>query len=172
MAFLILTRAGFDDLLPRLADAGAGAVLHLNAGIASDAELAQLRAAGTALRLLVPPVAVNDHAALERAMAAADGNGGTLWVERALAGPPPPATESADALPRRLARSAGAIARSALRSLRDPGAQRQLMLLPYLGFGNAGALWLKGRVLDEPSFRIQTSADSRWSNLLALVRRL
>jgi phosphatidate phosphatase APP1 len=44
--------------------------------------------------------------------------------------------------------------------------------LPYLGFGNAGALWLKGRVLDEPSFRIQTSADSRWSNLLALVQRL
>lgn len=49
---------------------------------------------------------------------------------------------------------------------------RRLMLLPYLGFGNAGKLWVKGRVLDERSFREQSAQDSRWSNFVALYQRL
>ncbi|WP_147373848.1 App1 family protein [Massilia cavernae] len=63
-------------------------------------------------------------------------------------------------------------ASAALRRLRAPGTGRSLMALPYLGFGNAGKLWIKGRVLDEPGFREQTSEDSRWRNMLALYQRL
>jgi phosphatidate phosphatase APP1 len=46
------------------------------------------------------------------------------------------------------------------------------MVMPYLGFGNAGKLWVKGRVLDERGFREQSPQDSRWSNLVALYQRL
>jgi phosphatidate phosphatase APP1 len=73
---------------------------------------------------------------------------------------------------RRLAQTAGVYASLALRRLGNRGAGRRLMLVPYLGFGNAGKMWLKGRVLDEPSFPEQTPLDSRWSNFVALYQRL
>ncbi|OON64726.1 hypothetical protein B0920_10790 [Massilia sp. KIM] len=73
---------------------------------------------------------------------------------------------------RRLARGAGLFAGQALRRLRGLAGGGQPMLLPYLGFGNAGKLWIKGRVLDEQAFRDQTPTDSGWHNLIALYRRL
>jgi phosphatidate phosphatase APP1 len=51
-------------------------------------------------------------------------------------------------------------------------ARRQLMLLPYLGYGNASTIWLRGRVLDERLFREQAPGDSGWRNAAALYRRL
>ena len=44
MPFLILTRAGFDDLVARIEQTGA--VLLLTPGIASETELTRLRASG------------------------------------------------------------------------------------------------------------------------------
>jgi phosphatidate phosphatase APP1 len=46
------------------------------------------------------------------------------------------------------------------------------MLLPYLGYGGAGGIWLKGRVLQERAFASQGAHDSGWRNLAALYRRL
>jgi phosphatidate phosphatase APP1 len=175
MPFLILTRAGFDDIAAQLAPARAA--LILNPGIATDAELDRLRRAGATVEVLsftADPQRPDDIAQALRAQ------GGTVWIERAPAPPVavPPAPNAAaapldhQALHRRLARGAGLFAKSALRHLRNPQARRQLMILPYLGFGNAGKLWVKGRVLDEPTFKTQSGDDSRWSNLLALYRRL
>lgn len=179
MPFLILTRAGLDDLLSRVDPSGAA--LHLRAGIASADELALLRDAGATIELLESQA---DASALEDAVRASIGGDDPLWVERAAdadepAGaqierddPAPHRERSEDGLRRRLAKGAGAFASAALRRLRDDGGGRQLMLVPYLGFGNADKIWVKGRVLDEHGFREQSGDDSRWSNLVALYRRL
>jgi phosphatidate phosphatase APP1 len=170
MPFLIVTRAGFDDIVPRVQPLGA--VFYLAAGIASDAEIAQLRAAGSV-------VEVHTAEQLRQQMQPESADGSSVWIERArlpaasaaLALPASEVAPDPRALRRRLAKGASMFAKSALRRLRDPGS-RQFMLVPYVGFGNGGKLWIKGRVLDEPSFRVQASTDSRWSNLFALYERL
>lgn len=171
MAFLILTRAGFDDLVARVAPAGA--VFHLNPGVASGAEIARLREAGSTVHVLAPAADPLEAHEVEYAWRSAGAEGGTVWVERGIPARADAAQDSShEALHHRLARSAGVFAGAALRRLRNPGAGRGLMLLPYHGFGNAGKLWVKGRVLDEHVFREQTLEDSRWSNLMALYQRL
>ncbi|WP_020652146.1 App1 family protein [Massilia niastensis] len=175
--FLILTRAGFEDLLPRVDRAGA--VFYLNPGVASDAELASLRDEGAALQVLATPVDPATPDDMDDVLAASGHP--SVWIERvrpaglpavparANAARPAPA---APGLRQRLARGAGALAGLALNRLRTPGSGRQLMVLPYLGFGNPHKLWVRGRVLDEASFREQGSQDSGWMNLVALYRRL
>ena len=180
MPFLILTRAGFDDIVARVAPAGA--VFHLNPGVATEEEMARLRDAGTAVHVLAPAADPRKAQEVDYALQMALAAGETVWVERgpAKAAPATPVKERASAaearehqaLHQRLARTAGVFAKSALRTLRKGGAGGHLMVVPYLGFGNAGKLWIKGRVLDEPIFKVQASADSRWSNLLALYQRL
>jgi phosphatidate phosphatase APP1 len=152
MPFLIVTRAGFDDIVARVDPAGAQ--FQLSAGIASDAELARLRQAGAVVE--VAPGAGQQ----------ADADG-VVWAEQR-----PAALATAGAPRRRLAKGAGLFARGALQRLRTPPARRQLMVLPYFGFGNAQRIWVKGRVLDDHDFREQSGADSPWSNMVALYRRL
>ncbi|MEJ7805228.1 MAG: hypothetical protein WKG03_04830, partial [Telluria sp.] len=164
MPFLILTRAGFDDLVASVAPSGA--VFHINPGVATDEELARLRDAGTAVHILAPRADPHKPQHVEHALQGAAGDGATVWIERTTAkaksagqGAPPAADAAEEALHRRLVRSAGGLARSALRRLRHAGTRRQPMIVPYLGFGNAGKLWVKGRVLDEPTFKVQTGDD-------------
>jgi len=71
-------------------------------------------------------------------------------------------------LQRYFALAAGRLKRAARLGL----AERQVMLLPYLGYGNAQRLWLRGRVLAERAFAEQHPADSSWRNAAALYRRL
>ena len=163
MPFLILTRAGFDDIASRVAPAGA--VFHLNPGVASEAEIARLRDAGSAVHVLASALDPQASDQLEHALRSAGLEGEVVWIERAL-------SEAKPASPAIVAETAGVFVRAALRRLRTPGAGRQLMAVPYLGFGNAGKMWVKGRVLDEHSFREQAGDDSHWSNLVALYRRL
>ena len=181
MPFLILTRSGFDDLVASVAPTGAA--FHINPGVASEDELARLRSGGAQVHVLSALVAADDAGAVERALQAAARDGAPVWLERGNAAAPPPApaigrvpptqaaAEQHQALHHRLARTAGAVARAALRTLTDAGA-RQPMIVPYIGFGNPHKLWVKGRVLDESLFREQNSDDSRWSNFVALYQRL
>ena len=134
MPFLILTRKGFDDIVPRVELAGA--VFHLNPGVASDAEVARLRDAGTIVHVLESTV---DSQVV--------GDGETVWIERVLpesmpAIPASAASRQPAALHGRLASTAAMLANSALRRIRNPGTGRQLMLMPCFGFGNAGKLWV------------------------------
>ncbi|MCC6069997.1 App1 family protein [Massilia sp. GCM10020059] len=180
MPFLILTRSGFDDVVANVDTPGAAFLV--NPGVASDDEIAQLRAAGAAVQVLPSTVDPYDSAGVEAALQAAAREGEPVWLERGTAAPPAapaaarePTSQAEDdqheALHHRLVKTAGAVARAALRSLGSPGG-RQPMAVPYIGFGNSGKLWVKGRVLDESIFREQTGEDSRWSNLVALYQRL
>jgi phosphatidate phosphatase APP1 len=185
MPFLVFSRSGFDDVLARI-DEG-GAVLYLNPGVATGADIARLRERGVALHVLPrtfdPQVPGDVEEATRTAARATGRERAGLWIEHgatvpqadaeaARLDPGPAVAQEAPALHRRLARTAGQFASGALRRLRDEGAGRQLMVLPYHGFGNAQRIWVKGRVLDEYSYREQSEHDSGWSNLVALYRRL
>lgn len=182
MPFLVLTRAGFDDIAARV-DLGR-ASLFLNPGLLSEADIARLRETGTAVHVMATPVDPARPQEVQQALLLTRNARGSVWVER---GAPLAATaanatdrlQPADAplmpsmpLGRRLARSAGAFAGAALRRLRAPEHGRRLMAVPYLGFGNAGRIWLKGRLLDEADFREQSDLDTGWQNLVALYQRL
>jgi len=175
-AFLILTRAGFADIGARIHPAGAA--LYLNPGLASESEIAQLQAAGAEVSVLPQALPFELAGQFEQVLVAAGLPAGRLWIEHPAREPasaePAPlrADEEPPTLPERLARGAGQLAAGALRRLRKVGSDRPLLVLPYLGFGNANKLWIKGRVLDEASFREQTGQDSSWSNLVALYHRL
>jgi phosphatidate phosphatase APP1 len=176
-AFLILTRAGFADVEARVAPAGAA--FYLNPGVAQAPEIARLAAAGARVQVLPQPLPPGLSGQFEAALQAAGLDAGRLWIEHPdpqLQPAPLPIQDAvepdAPALHERLASAAGELALGALRRLRQVGSERPLLVLPYLGFGNAQKLWIKGRVLDEASFREQTGQDSSWSNLVALYRRL
>ena len=169
MPFLILTRPGFDDIVPRVTLAGAQ--FELNPGIATDDELVRLRAAGAHVQVLDEPAPLPeiDNAA-----------GAITWVEQGRAyqsatrRAPPSAAQGAahQWLHRRFARNAGVFASAALRSWRQRAPGQHLMVVPYIGFGNGNKVWVQGRVLDEDAYREQSHTDSPWSNLVALYRRL
>jgi phosphatidate phosphatase APP1 len=176
-AFLILTRAGFADVTARVAPAGA--TFYLNPGVAQAPEIARLAAAGASVQVLPQLLPAGLSGRFEAALQAAGLAAGRLWIEHPHPQPEPAplavqdAVEpDAPALHERLASAAGQFALGALRRLRQVGSERPLLVLPYLGFGNAQKLWIKGRVLDEASFREQTGQDSSWSNLVALYHRL
>ncbi|QOY96268.1 DUF2183 domain-containing protein [Massilia sp. UMI-21] len=188
MPFLVLTRAGFDDIAARV-DLGKAA-LFLNPGLLSEADIASLRETGASVHVMATPVDPRQPGQIRQTLQALQATRdplGNVWVERGAARSATAATAATAAdtlrpasapttpampLGRRLARSAGALASLAWRRLRAPERGRRLMAAPYLGFGNAGRIWLKGRLLDEADFREQSGADSGWQNLLALYQRL
>jgi phosphatidate phosphatase APP1 len=53
------------------------------------------------------------------------------------------------------------------RRWRDP-----LIILPYLGYGTAQKLAVRGRVLEDEGFLPTADADSRWRNLVRFYKRL
>ncbi|MFC5478496.1 App1 family protein [Massilia suwonensis] len=176
-AFLILTREGFEDVIQR---AGSGATLFLNPDVATPGEIARVLETGAAVQVLpaaLPPALSGEF---ERTLQGLGLSARQLWIEHPadVATAPPLAAEPVQEQPsfhERFASAAGQFATRAARTLhrlRQAGSDRPLLVLPYLGFGNANKLWIKGRVLDEASFREQTGQDSGWSNLVALYRRL
>jgi len=179
MRFLVLTRAGFDDIAQRV-DLGKASLL-LNPGLLDEDEIARLRETGAAVQVMATVVDPGNPRELQQALGLAREDGGSVWVEHEAPPASAPTTQlqaattpltSTTPLSRRLARTAGQLASGAIRRLRAPERGRALMAVPYLGFGNAQRIWLKGRLLDEIAFREQSVADSGWANLVALYQRL
>jgi len=180
LPFLVLSRAGFDDIAARV-DLGK-ASLFLNPGLLTETEIARLRERGTAVHVMATTVDPGKAQDVQQALLLTRNEAGGIWVERSAPRSVAAATDQlrpldtgvvpATPLRRRLAHGAGALASAALARLRTSGRGRRLMVLPYLGFGNTGRVWIKGRLLDEADFREQDSADSGWQNLVALYRRL
>ena len=165
MAFLILTATGLQAFL-ELGPGATGPVV-LNPAVATDAILAQLRDAGLTVQVLQHPVDPLDDDEVAAALREAERGGAIVWVER---GPAPVALAApARALRRRLGSTAGAAWRFVGRQF---GGTQHLMIVPYIGFGNAGMVSVRGRVLDELGFRAHSLQDSAWRNVATLYRRL
>jgi phosphatidate phosphatase APP1 len=47
-----------------------------------------------------------------------------------------------------------------------------IIILPYLGYGTAHKVVIRGRVLEDEGFRPAADADSRWRNLIRFYKRL
>jgi phosphatidate phosphatase APP1 len=47
-----------------------------------------------------------------------------------------------------------------------------IIVLPYLGYGTAQKVVIRGRVLEDEGFRPSADADSRWRNLIRFYKRL
>ncbi|MDB5961724.1 MAG: hypothetical protein JWP59_3018, partial [Massilia sp.] len=108
----------------------------------------------------------------------------TLWIEAPPAPRPGDTAPASDTSPvnhkslvnrtpqRRFSTTFGMLAGAARHAATYGLTRRPLMLLPYLGYGSAGALTVRGRVLQERAFSPQQAGDSGWRNLAALYRRL
>ncbi len=168
MPFLILSRRGLADLQ------AAGPIrdgLWLNPGVLSNDEIAQLRHEGVTLNLLPQPV--DPHSAAQREAAARGlAGGGTLWVEHAPddAATMHPALQKA----RDIAQDgAASLVRAAARRMRRHAAgDGAAIIVPYMGYGTADCLTLRGRVLKDEGFQPPDPAHSGLRNLVELYKRL
>lgn len=52
------------------------------------------------------------------------------------------------------------------------GGYDEVMILPYIGFGNKKSIYLKGRVLEDKKIKTAESSDSIWENLRASYKRM
>ncbi|MES2534804.1 MAG: phosphatase domain-containing protein [Pseudomonadota bacterium] len=179
MTFLILTRASFEDLdtrgaLPR-------SLLYVNPGVLAPAEISALRAQGADLRVL--PEAVDPQASEEVSAAIRlieSESPAPVWVtqesSRSQAGQPtttPAAGPVTDQTHRVLASHAGRLAAWAFRQIRQRAlSDTPLLIIPYLGYGNAHRISLRGRVLLDEGFAQQGPEDSGWRNLVEFYKRL
>lgn len=173
MSFLILTRAGLRDFLGH--PPGVDAVVYLNPDAAAEGEMERLRAAGVQVTLLTRPIDPTDEDDIAAALREASGEGAVVWLERSAPSQPlAQAPAAANRVPaRRLGGAAGKVAGDAWRFIgRQLRGGPSLMIIPYIGYGNATMLSVRGRVLDEHAFRPQGLEDSGWRNLAALYQRL
>lgn len=178
MPFLILTRAGFEDLKPRTGFHDTS--LYVNPALLSPQEISWLQDAGTEVRIL--PSAVDPYSAREvqQAVRFAEEHGGSpVWVEHV--SPSAPSSRRDDAgtglmhkvLHHEVAKKAGGLAGFALRhARRRVFSKKSLLIIPYLGYGNPYRLAVRGRILADGGFHPQSPEDSGWRNLVELYKRL
>jgi phosphatidate phosphatase APP1 len=185
MPFLILTRAGFEDLRQKfeLPDT----LLYLNPGLLSPEEISSLQDAGAEVHVF--PSKIDPQAAYE-VQAAVRSIGkhaaGPVWVEHAS-----PVMSEVDrdvpmqeqdiaqadrvheARHHKLAKKAGKLAWRALRYAKKRAlSDKPMLIIPYLGYGNAQRLAVRGRVLLDEGFNPSSPDDSGWRNLIEMYKRL
>lgn len=170
MPFLILSRQGLADLQT------AGPIrdtLWLNPGLLSDTEMAQLRSVGVTLNVL--PQRIDPASAAQRdAVANSLAGSATLWVEHAAA------DAAASTFRRTLQKAqhiaqdrAGKLARVAARRIRRYATGDGVaIIVPYMSYGSADCLTLRGRVLKDEGFQPPDSSHSGLRNLVELYKRL
>ncbi|QYF94205.1 DUF2183 domain-containing protein [Massilia sp. PAMC28688] len=172
MAFLVLTHAGLQALL---ADPlTAGTTIYVNPALADADALARLEAAGATVSMLGQAVNPEDDAEVAAALQALPAPAGVVWLER---GRPAARPAAAPAVPMEdtqdyrdnIRSAAGRAWRFIGKSL---GRERSLMIVPYMGYGNATTLHVRGRVLNENPFAEQGKQDSAWRNFAAFYQRL
>ncbi|MDB5758258.1 MAG: hypothetical protein JWM30_1547 [Burkholderia sp.] len=170
MPFLILTRQGLADLQ------AAGPIrdaLWLNPGLLSDSEMAQLRSVGITLNVL--PQSIDPASAAQRdAVANSLAGSATLWVEHAAADAAASSFRHTLQKAQHIAQDrAGKLARVAARRIRRYAAGDGVaIIVPYMSYGSADCLTLRGRVLKDEDFQAPDASDSGLRNLVELYKRL
>jgi phosphatidate phosphatase APP1 len=175
MLFLILSRRGYEDLK---AAGHSAAALWLNPGVLSDQEIAQLRSVG--IRLEVLPERIDPHSAAQRdaLLRIAQAEGAPLWVEYApsagAAAPEAAGQAAAGQVSLQLAQEkvAKLAQRAARRLKRLAAANGAAIIVPYMSYGTAGQLTVRGRVLKDEGFVAPDQEHSGWRNLVELYKRL
>ncbi|MET0963995.1 MAG: hypothetical protein ABWY05_14450, partial [Noviherbaspirillum sp.] len=170
MPYLILSRRGYDDLK---AAGPMPAALWLNHGVLTEEEIAQLRATGVTLELLPQPVDP-DSAAQREAAARSLAGAAPLWVEHSTAAQAEPPLQrrlqkAQDIAQDKAARLVQFAARRIRRYAAGDGAA---IIVPYMSYGTADCLTLRGRVLKDEGFIAPDAEHSSLRNLMELYKRL
>jgi phosphatidate phosphatase APP1 len=170
MPFLIFTRQGLANLQ------AAGPIrdaLWLNPGLLSDSEMAQLRSAGITLNVLPQPI---DPASAAKRDAVANSLAGsaTLWVEHAAADAAASTFRHTLQKAQHIAQDrAGKLARVVARRIRRYAAgDGPAIIVPYMSYGSADCLTLRGRVLKDEGYAPPDASHSGLRNLVELYKRL
>ena len=170
MPFLILSRQGLADLR---AAGPVSDVLWINPGVLTGDEIAQLQREGVTLNLL--PRQVDPHDAAQRDDAARGVAGeATLWVEHAAGGAAGTTFEGTLQKAQDIARNQAArLARAAARRIRRYAAgDNAAIIVPYMSYGSADCLTVRGRVLKDEGFQPPDPSHSGLRNLVELYKRL
>lgn len=170
MPFLILSRQGLADLR---AAGPVSDVLWINPGVLTGDEIAQLQREGVTLNLL--PRQVDPHDAAQRDDAARGVAGeATLWVEHAAGGAAGTTFEGTLQKAQDIARNQAArLARAAARRIRRYAAgDSAAIIVPYMSYGSADCLTVRGRVLKDEGFQPPDPSHSGLRNLVELYKRL
>jgi phosphatidate phosphatase APP1 len=170
MPFLIFTRQGLANLQ------AAGPIrdaLWLNPGLLSDSEMAQLRSAGITLNVLPQPIDPAS-AAKRDAVANSLAGGATLWVEHAAADAAASTFRHTLQKAQHIAQDrAGKLARVVARRIRRYAAgDGPAIIVPYMSYGSADCLTLRGRVLKDEGYAPPDASHSGLRNLVELYKRL
>lgn len=185
MPFLILTRAGLEDLGQRAALPGTS--LYVNPALLSPEEVSDLQLGGTDVHIL--PSTIDPHVPQQVQTAIrfiGEQDSGPVWIEHpALVAEESNSSDATHiqsdaekarahkALHRRLLKGAGSLAGLALRQTKKHVlSDRPLLIIPYLGYGNTRRIMLRGRVLLDEGFKPQSPDDSRWRNMIEMYKRL
>lgn len=180
MPFLVLTRGGFEDFQRR--SALERATVYINPGIASAEEIESLKKNGTHLHVLAHAADPHVEHHIKEAILSISAHGTEpIWLEASAAlkkgapspSLPQPMPEENSAEGKRLHEQlleGASFALARLRKIRASG--KRLLVIPYLGYGNAHRISLRGRVLEDEGPDAQTPESSRWENLIGLYKRL
>jgi phosphatidate phosphatase APP1 len=179
MVFLILTRAGLEELKSNLGRIPSP--LWINQGVLSDGEVAQLQAPGEHVTHFVGPVDPANSSAVEGAIEAIRTQypGSRVWAEhvpadKTLRDAHSRTRETADwkrAL-QTFVGTADAVFDQARTRLKRVSSDAPLMIVPYAGYGTSTRLLLSGRVLRDEGLMAHGDAGTAWKNLVELYKRL
>ncbi|MGV3741096.1 MAG: App1 family protein [Burkholderiaceae bacterium] len=180
MPFLVLTRDGFQDLRKRTVLSGAS--VYVNPQILSVEEVETFKAAGMNLHVL--PQAVdprNDEQVQEAIHLISEQSTERVWLEAPSPRQPSSSGQGGGiALPEtsiaerkrfheHLLDGAGQ-ALAQFRKIRASG--KRMLVIPYLGYGNANRISLRGRVLEDEGLDALPREASAWENMIGLYKRL
>jgi phosphatidate phosphatase APP1 len=183
MVFLVLTRAGLDELTATLGRVPSP--LWVNAAVLSDAEVAQLRSEGAEIKTFAEHIIPDERFAVEAAVNAVREHhaGSTVWIEqpsqrtleaeaRRPTGGARERTEWKRALQSFVGRADNLFddARQRIRKVRTSDAS--ITIIPYLGVGTSTKLQLNGRVLMDAGFAVKGDAGTGWRNTVELYKRM
>ncbi len=180
MPFLVLTRDGLRDL--RRQTLLPGTSVHVNPQIISAEEIDAFRADGIHLHVL--PQAIDsrsDRQVKETVRSIREQSTEPVWLEASFApthlsseqgsGAVSPATTIAERkrFHEQLLEGASQ-ALAGIRKVRASG--KRMLVIPYLGYGNAQRISLRGRVLEDEGLDPLARDASAWENMMGLYKRL
>jgi phosphatidate phosphatase APP1 len=185
MVFLVLTRAGFEELKQNFGRLPSP--LWINKDILSEAEFAELRDSGVEITSFARHIHPDEQIALDGAVGIVQGQhaGSAVWVEHAAPSEKMPGAGAAPSFERTrdtadwkrmlqtlVGRADDLFDHARMRLRRVVPFDAPVMIQPYLGYGTAEKLVLNGRVLKDERLVAPGQDSTAWRNLVDLYKRL
>lgn len=175
MVFLVLTRAGFEELKQNFGRLPSP--LWINKDILSEAEIAELRDRGVEITSFARHIHPGEQIGLDGAVGIVQARhaGSAVWVEHVAPSEKMPGRDTADwkrMLQTLVGRADDLFDHARMRLRRVVPFDAPVMIQPYLGYGTTEKLVLNGRVLKDERLAAPGQDSTAWRNLVDLYKRL